>query len=367
MFDIQKKTEKLHLLEGLKIILLDLDKAIAIIRSTEDDTLVVPNLMAGFGIDEIQAEFIAEIKLRNLNKKYILNRIADVDLLKKELKDLKDCIRHEERIKAIIIDELSKIKEKYGMDRKTAIVDETEVEHYETNTPVEEYNLKLFVTKQHYLKKIRLTSLKAGGEHKLKDGDKVIMEIDETNLGEILVFTNHFNAYKLKISDIQDTKLSNFGEYLPSLLEMEADEVPIQLFPTEDYSGFFLFAFENGKLAKVPLSSYQTKANRKRLIKAFSDVSPVVRIFKLKEDCDMALFSNMDKVLIVNTALVNLKSTRDTIGVQTMRLKNAKLKKAALLSETRIKEPEYYLGKTIPLSGCSLKMEDKGFKQLKLF
>ncbi len=367
LYDIKKKTAKLHLLEGLKKILLDLDKAIAIIRNTEDDSLVVPNLMAGFSIDEVQAEYIAEIKLRNLNKKYILNRIADVDDLKKELKELKECVEHEEKIKAIIIEELLKIKEKYGMDRKTQVVNENEVDHYEANTAIEDYNLKLFVTKQHYIKKIRLTSLKAGGEHKLKDGDKVNLEIDETNLGEILVFTNHFNAYKLKIHEIPDTKLSNFGEYLPSLLEMEPDEVPVQLFTTGDYKGFFLFVFENGKTAKVPISSYQTKTNRKRLIKAFSDASPVVRIFKLQEDTDLALFSNMDKALVVNTSLISLKSTRDTIGVQTMRLKNAKIKKAALLSETRIKEPEYYLGKTIPLSGCSLRMEDKGFKQLKLF
>ncbi|MBP3448669.1 MAG: topoisomerase IV [Clostridia bacterium] len=367
LHDIKKKSDKLHLLEGLKKILLDLDKAIAIIRGTEDDSMVVPNLMAGFQIDEIQAEFIAEIKLRNLNKKYILNRIADVDDLKKEIKELKYSAEHEEEIKKIIIEELKKIKEKYGMDRKTAFVPEGEVDHYEANAAIEDYNLKLFVTKQHYIKKIRLTSLKAGGEHKLKDGDKVTMEIDETNLGEILVFTNQFNAYKLKIHEIDDTKLSNFGDYLPSLLEMEKDEVPVQLFTTGDYKGFFLFVFENGKTAKVPVSAYQTKTNRKRLIKAYSDASPVVRIFKLQEDVDLALFSNMDKALVVNTSLVNLKTTRDTIGVQTMRLKNAKIKKAALLSETRIKEPEYYLGKTIPLSGCSLRMEDKGFKQLKLF
>ena len=367
LHEIKKKTAKLHLLEGLKKILLDLDKAIAIIRGTEDDSMVVPNLMSGFGIDEIQAEFIAEIKLRNLNKKYILNRIADVDDLKKELKELKYSVEHEEEIKKIIIDELSKIKEKYGMDRKTAFVPEGDVDHYEANAAIEDYNLKLFVTKQHYIKKIRLTSLKAGGEHKLKDGDKVNMEIDETNLGEILVFTNQFNAYKLKIHEIPDTKLSNFGEYLPSLLEMEPDEVPVQLFTTGDYKGFFLFVFENGKTAKVPVSAYQTKTNRKRLIKAYSDASPIVRIFKLQEDVDLALFSNMDKALVVNTSLINLKTTRDTIGVQTMRLKNAKIKKAALLSETRIKEPEYYFGRTIPLSGCSMRMEDKGFKQLKLF
>ncbi|MBQ7951228.1 MAG: topoisomerase IV [Clostridia bacterium] len=367
LYEIKKKSAKLHLLEGLKKILLDLDKAIAIIRGTEDDAMVVPNLMAGFGIDEVQAEFIAEIKLRNLNKKYILNRIADVDDLKKELKDLKYSVEHEEKIKEIIIEELTKIKDKYGMDRKTTFVAENEVDHYEANTVIEDYNLKLFITKQHYIKKIRLTSLKAGGEHKLKDGDKVNLEIDETNLGEILVFTNHFNAYKLKIHEIPDTKLSNFGEYLPSLLEMEPEEVPVQLFTTGDYKGFFLFVFENGKTAKVPVSAYQTKTNRKRLIKAYSNASPVVRIFKLQEDTDLALFSNMDKALVVNTSLINLKTTRDTIGVQTMRLKNAKIKKAALLTETRIKEPEYYLGKTIPLSGCSLRMEDKGFKQLKLF
>ena len=366
-FDIKKKSERLHLLEGLKKILLDIDRAIAIIRQTEDDSLVVPNLMEGFSIDEIQAEYIAEIKLRNLNKKYLLARIDDVDKLKEEIADLRNCLENPQRIKDIIISELEKVKAKYGIDRKTEIAYLHEVEHYSENAAIEDYNLKLFVTKQFYIKKIPLTSLRAGGEHKLKDDDKVTSEIDETNLGEILVFTNQFNVYKQKIHEIPDTKLSNFGEYMPSLLEMEPDEKPTAIFTANDYKGFFVFVFENGKVAKVPVSAYQTKTNRKRLINAYSTVSPIVRIFKLEEDTDISMFSSLDKVIIFNTELVNMKTTKDTLGVQAMRLKNAKIKKATLFTETRIKEPEYYYAKNIPLTGCSLRMEDKGFKQLKLF
>ena len=191
-------------------------------------------------------------------------------------------------------------------------------------------------------------------------------ETDETNLGEIIVFTNMYNAYKQKIHEIPDAKLSTYGEYLPSMLEMQKDEKPLYVFTAGDYSGFFLFVFENGKVAKVPLSSYATKTNRKKLINAFSDASPLVRIIKAKEDFDLALFSDKDKTLIFNTSLINPKSSRDTLGVQGMRLKNAKIKKAALLSETKIKEPEYYTARSIPLSGCTLRQEDRGFKQLKL-
>ncbi len=366
-YQINKKKDRLHLLEGLKKILLDIDKAIKIIRETEDDEFVVPNLMKGFSIDEIQAEFIAEIKLRNLNKKYILDKIADVDKLKAEIKDMEACLKSEKGVKNIIIEELENVKEKYGQDRKTDYIDESEAEHFDDNLKIEDYNLKLFITKQHYIKKIPLVSLRAGGEHKLKEDDKVSYEIDETNLGEILVFTNQFNAYKQKLYTIPDAKLSTYGEYLPSLLEMEKDEKPVNVFTTKDYKAFFIFVFENGKVAKVPLSSYQTKTNRKRLVKAYSDASPVVRMFKLEEDCDLALFSDKEKVLIFNTALINPKTTKDTIGVQAMRLTRAKIKRAALLSETKIKEPEFYYAKSIPLSGCTLRPEEKGFRQLKLY
>ena len=366
-YEINKKKDRLHLLEGLKKILLDIDRAIEIIRKTEDDSMVVPNLMKGFSIDELQAEFIAEIKLRNLNQKYILNKIDDVDKLKKEIKDMEDCLKSEEKVKGLIIEELTKIKDKYGKDRKTDFIDENEIESYDDTNKVENYNLKLFVTKHFYLKKIPLTSLRAGGEHKLKEDDKIAYEIEETNLGEILVFTDKFNAYKMKISDIPDAKLSSYGEYLPGLMEMEEGEKPVYLFPTKDYKGFLFFVFENGKTAKVPLTSYQTKTNRKRLINAYSDASPIVRMFLLEEDCDIALFSDKDKILVFNTSSVAMKNSRDTVGVQTMRLTKAKIKRAAFLSETKIKEPEFYYAKSIPLSGCTMRSEDKGFRQLKLF
>lgn len=365
-YQLQKKLDRLHLLEGLKKILLDIDKAIAIIRNTEDDKLVVPNLMDGFSIDEIQAEFIAEIKLRNLNKNYILTKLNDIENLKAEIEEIRDILASETKVKEYIINELAEVKKKYGKERKTDFMDINEVEQFDASQKIEDYNLKLFITKHFYIKKIPLTSLRAGGEHKLKDDDKIMTETDETNLGEIIVFTNMFNAYKQKIYEIPDAKLSTYGEYLPSMLEMQKDEKPLYVFTAGDYSGFFLFVFENGKVAKVPLSSYATKTNRKKLINAFSDASPLVRIIKAKEDFDLALFSDKDKTLIFNTSLINPKSSRDTLGVQGMRLKNAKIKKAALLSETKIKEPEYYTARSIPLSGCTLRQEDRGFKQLKL-
>lgn len=365
-YNINKKKDRLHLLEGLKKILLDIDKAIAIIRNTEDDKLVVPNLMEGFSIDEIQAEFIAEIKLRNLNKSYILSRLEDIEALKAEIAEMSEILGSDVKIKEYIIKELEEIKKKYGKPRKTDYLEMSEVEHFDNTVKVEDYNLKLFVTKQFYIKKIPLTSLRAGGEHKLKEGDRVNMEIDETNLGEILVFTNMQNAYKFKISDIPDTKLSSFGEYLPSLLETEQGEAPTALFTTGDYSGFFVFVFENGKVAKVPLLSYETKTNRRKLMNAISADSPVVRIFKANADFDLALFSDKDKALIFNTSLINMKTTRNTLGVQAMRLKNAKIKKAAYVSETKIKEPDFYLARSVPLSGCTIRQEDRGFKQLKL-
>ena len=258
-FDISAKSEKLHLLNGLKKILLDIDKAVKIVRETEDDTEVIPNLMKGFSIDEKQAEFVAEIKLRNLNKKYILNKVDEIENLRKELEDLNRLLADPALIKEQIIKELTAIKKKYSKPRKSEILTTEEIEHFSEDMQIEDYNLKLFLTKQGYLKKIPLTSLRAGGEHKFKEGDKLVKEFDETNLGELLVFTNRQNVYKIKIYEIADTKLSGMGEFLKSVLGCEPEEEIIDVFSANAYKGHFLFAFENGKMIKKSPARFSSR------------------------------------------------------------------------------------------------------------
>ncbi|MBQ4110879.1 MAG: topoisomerase IV [Clostridia bacterium] len=368
-YDISVKSEKLHLLNGLKKILLDIDKAIKIIRDTDDDGEVVPNLMKGFSIDETQAEFIAEIKLRNLNKKYIMNRLADIENLLKELDELNALLSDEKLIKKYMIDELTQIKKKHAKERKTILLKSDEVETFNAEEKIEDYNLKIYLTKQGYIKKIPLVSLRAGGEHKLKEGDKIQKEFDATNLGELLVFTDKCNVYKTKIYEIEDCKLSQMGEFLKSSLEMEKDEEVIDIFLAGDYKGHFVFAFENGKLAKIPLESYATKTNRKKLINAYSDGSKLIKILHITEDIDMVAYSNVGKILVFNTASVNAKTTRSSNGVQVMTLrKGATLKRISELERTRLKEPDYYRTKNIPAVGCFQKKDgedDAG--QIKMF
>ena len=365
-FDISAKSEKLHLLNGLKKILLDIDKAVKIVRETEDDTEVIPNLMKGFSIDEKQAEFVAEIKLRNLNKKYILNKVDEIENLRKELEDLNRLLADPALIKEQIIKELTAIKKKYSKPRKSEILTTEEIEHFSEDMQIEDYNLKLFLTKQGYLKKIPLTSLRAGGEHKFKEGDKLVKEFDETNLGELLVFTNRQNVYKIKIYEIADTKLSGMGEFLKSVLGCEPEEEIIDVFSANAYKGHFLFAFENGKMAKIPLASYETKTNRKKLVNSYSDASKLIKILYLPEDTDIVSYSSNGKILVFHSSSINPKTTRSSNGVNVMTLqRGAALKKVVELARTRLKEPDYYRTKNIPAVGCFQK--EDGDKQVKMF
>ena len=365
-FDISAKSEKLHLLNGLKKILLDIDKAVKIVRETEDDTEVIPNLMKGFSIDEKQAEFVAEIKLRNLNKKYILNKVDEIENLRKELEDLNRLLADPALIKEQIIKELTAIKKKYSKPRKSEILTTEEIEHFSEDMQIEDYNLKLFLTKQGYLKKIPLTSLRAGGEHKFKEGDKLVKEFDETNLGELLVFTNRQNVYKIKIYEIADTKLSGMGEFLKSVLGCEPEEEIIDVFSANAYKGHFLFAFENGKMAKIPLASYETKTNRKKLVNSYSNASKLIKILYLPEDTDIVSYSSNGKILVFHSSSINPKTTRSSNGVNVMTLRRgAALKKVVELARTRLKEPDYYRTKNIPAVGCFQK--EDGDKQVKMF
>ena len=364
-YEIGVKSQKLHLLNGIKKILLDIDKAVDIVRNTEDDDEVIENLMKGFNIDKVQAEYVAEIKLRNLNKNYILNRLTEIEELKEDLEKLNELLSDVKLIKDYIKDELKEIAQKYGMERKSQILEAGNIEKYSSEEVIEDYNLKIYLTKEGYLKKVPLVSLRAGGEHKLKENDKIVKEFDETNVGELIVFTTKANAYKLKISTITDCKLSQMGEFLKSILECESDEEVIDVFPTYKYKGTFLFAYENGKAAKIPLESYETKANRKKLINSFSLKEKLCKIIYLPEDTDMVMYSNVGKILVFNSASINAKTTRNSAGVNVMTLrKGARLKRISELSKTRLKDPDYYRTKNIPAVGCFQKSEET---QISLF
>lgn len=366
-FDIDKKGKQLHLLYGLRKILLDIDKAIAIVRHTEEDSLVVPNLMDGFGIDEIQAEFVAEIKLRNLNKEYILKRINEIDSLEKELSALRLTLDDDKEIKKIIIAELNAVMKKYGKDRTTDMIEDNNVDVYVESEFIEDYNLKLFLTEHNYLKKISLVSLRSAAEQKLKDDDKLVVEFETSNKNDLLCFSNKAVVYKLKIHEIADCKASALGEYLPNLLELSSDENIVYIVPTESYSGYMLFAFENGKVAKVSMKSYETKTNRKKLINAYSSSSALCGCLFIEDDIDIALKSSNERVLVVNTADINAKSTRDTIGVQVMTCrKNTTIKSMGLAENCDLADPSKYKTKNIPAAGFYLKDEDRP-KQISLF
>jgi len=366
-FEIRKKSETLHLLNGLAKILLDIDKAIAIIRNTEQEDLVVPNLMEGFGIDEAQAEFIAEIKLRNLNREYILRHTSEINKLKKEISDLKDIVAHDSRVLDIICSQLEEISKKYGQERRTEIIGEEHVEEITTENLIEDYNVRLFLTDQGYIKKIPLVSLRSSGEHKLKDDDSIIQEEETKNKADLLLFSNKCTVYKLKVHELQDSKTSLLGDYLNNILKLEQDEKIIKMHATENYEGYFLFAYENGKMAKIPLSSYATKTNRRKLSNAYNADSKLVDIFYLEADADFAAFSSIDKVLVFNTSQINPKTTRDSQGVNVLKSKKGSvLRRVAPLSEAKLNDPEYYRA-NIPAIGCYLKEEDKENPQIGLF
>ena len=365
-YTLTKRKEKLHLLQGLQKILLDIDRAIAIIRETELEEEVVPNLMIGFGIDQVQAEYIAEIKLRNINREYILKRTQETTDLEQEIQDLEDTVNSPRRIKSIIIKELESVAKKYGKDRKTTIVYDAPEELVEEDE-MPDYPVTMFVTRDGYLKKITPQSLRMSGEQKLKEGDRIVSTTETTNRAEILVFTDQFQVYKATLSEFEDSKASVLGDYLPTKLGFDEGENVTYVCLPGDYSGNILFAFENGKAAKVALKAYDTKSNRRRLTGAYSDKSPLRSVLCLPEETDVVFYSTDSRALIVNTALLATKTTRTTIGVATMTLrKKATLDRVQRLEETPIQNISRYRGKTIPGAGAILKEEDSEERQLSL-
>ena len=366
-FDLNKKKEKLHLLKGLKAILLDIDKAVKIVRETEEESEVVPNLMIGFGIDEIQAEYVAEIKLRHLNKEYILKRIEEIESLEKDIADLEAILASKQRVKTIIVKELKNVAEKYGKDRVSELlynVDESSDSYVEE---VPDYPVNLFFSKEGYFKKITPQSLRMSGEQKLKEGDIMIQHYESTNTAELLFFTNKCQVYKSKASDFDDTKASVLGDYVPAKLQMDEGEVPLKMFVTKDYNGMFVFAFENGKLAKVPMNSYYTKTNRKKLVNAYSDKSPLSDVMWIDEDKELMLTSSGGRVLLIHTGVINLKNTKNTQGVAVMRMKKGQyLEKLEEYTDGLFSMPSRYRTKTLPALGAFLTEEDSGNEQLSI-
>ena len=361
-FELARKKEKLHLLTGLKKILLDIDKAIKIIRETEDDAEVVPNLMIGFGIDETQAEYVADIKLRNINKGYILKRIEEIDSLKEEIADMEDILSSERRVKQIIISELGDIAKKYGKPRKTMFIYGTEDEENEAEEEIPDYPVNLFFTREGYFKKITPQSLRMSGEQKLKENDEIIETYDGSNRAELLFFTDKFQVYKARACDFEDGKASVMGDYLPVKLELDPDERIIKMIAAEDYSGTLVMFFENGKCAKVPMASFETKTRRKKLANAYNDGSPLVSMTLIDGDCEFMLSSDAGKVMIFNTVLILPKAARDTQGVQVMRLTRAKLRSAVKYKDGMIKDADSYRTKAVPVAGT---LYDEDTDQLK--
>ena len=364
-FQIQKKKDRLHLLKGLERILLDIDKAIAIIRETEMESEVIPNLMIGFGIDEIQANYVAEIKLRNINKEYILKQLKAVDELEKEIAELDDILHSHRKLKNVIIAELKDVAAKFGQPRKTDIIYEhVQMDAVEEEDDTPDYPVTLFVSKEGYLKKITAQSLRMSGEQKFKEGDSLAFSRETTNKAEILVFTDQCQCYKSRLSEFEDGKASLLGDYLPQKLGMDPGETVRQVILPGDYKGFVLFFFENGKVAKVPLSAYETKTNRKRLTGAFSDKSPLKTIIALDTDAQVVLYSTDGRAAIVSTALLLPKTTRNTIGVSVISLKKkAVFDRAVLLEESGIVNASRYRCRTIPTAGALVKEEDALEKQ----
>ncbi len=366
-YQLTKKRDKLHLLLGLQKILLDIDKAIRIIRETELEEDVIPNLMIGFGIDQVQAEYIAEIKLRNINREYILKRTKETSDLETEIAELEDTLSSPRKTKAIIVKELEAVAKKYGKDRRTTIVYDDELEFEDEAEETPDYAVTLFVTRDGYLKKITPQSLRMSGEQKLKEGDRMDLVVETTNRAELLVFTDRFQVYKASLSEFDDSKASVLGDYLPTKLGFEEGESVAKVCLPGDYSGFMLFAFENGKVAKVALSAYNTKSNRRRLTGAYSDKAPVRGILCLGEDTDVAIYSTDGRALVVNTALLAVKTTRPTIGVSVMTLrKKALLDRMLPLKETAISNVTRYRSRSLPGAGAILKEADSEEQQLAL-
>ncbi len=359
IYDIEKIKEKLHLLYGLEKILLDIDKAVKIIRETEKEKDVVPNLMQGFGIDEIQAEYVAEIKLRNLNREYIIKRTGETEELEKTLTEYEEIVGSTDKINGVICKQLKEIAKKYGKDRKTEIIHGDDIEEYNEEKYIEDYAVKLFLTEQGYFKKISLAALRTSGEHKLKEEDRMKTVIETTNKADILLFSDRQNVYKTHVYDMPDGKASQLGDYLPNLLSMEDGEKIIGMTATADYAGHVLFAFENGKMAKIPLVSYETKTNRRQLKNAYSDASKLVDMKFFKEDIELAAFSSNGKVLVFDTSMISEKTTKSSQGVSVLlSKKGSRLVDLRLVSELSFADPKYYRTKNIPAMGCFIRKGD---------
>ena len=366
-FVLKKKQDKLHLLQGLKRILLDIDKAIRTIRETEEEAEVIPNLMIAFGIDQVQAEYVAEIKLRNINKEYILKRVAETESLADEIADLEDTLAKPARIRRIIIDELTEVRKKYAVPRRTEIVYGHELPEEPEEEPVDDYPVHLFLSREGYFKKITPQSLRMSGEQKFKEGDGLRQSFETTNAAELLFFTDRQQVYKTRASEFGETKASALGEYLPARLGMDEGENVIYLALAGDYSGFMLFLFENGKAAKVPLSAYATTSNRRRLTGAYSDKAPLTAMLALREDTELALYTNEPRCLLMHTASLTPKTTRSTQGVAVMTIKpKYRLERAVPAAETGITNPARYRTRTLPAAGALLKAEDSDEKQMEL-
>ena len=366
-YDLSRKEEKLHLLNGLKKILLDIDRAIKIIRETESEAEVVPNLMIGFGIDEKQAEYVAEIRLRNINREYILKRVEETSALEAEIADLELTLSSNRRIRKIIIEELKQVIKKYPAPRRTEIVWSGEVEEYVEDETVEDYPVNLFLSREGYLKKITPLSLRMSSEQKYKEGDGPLWSAETTNRAELLVFSDRQQVYKLRLSELSDTKASVLGDYLPTKLGFDEGEKVFAAVLPGDYTQHLLFVFENGKAARVELAAYATKTNRKKLTGAYSEKSPLVALLPLKEETELALYSTDGRAVVFSSALLAPKSSRSTQGVGAMSLKGRhRLEKALPLSETPIKNVSRYRVRSIPAAGALLKEEDRGEEQMTL-
>lgn len=360
-FDLKRCKDRLHLLRGLEKILLDIDKAISIIRNTEEEADVVPNLMIGFKIDKIQAEYVAEIKLRHLNKEYILKRTQDISKLEEAISDLEDILANPKRIKKIIITELNEVIKKYAQPRKTEILYAVEIEEEAEEEEIPDYPVTLFFTKEGYFKKITPQSLRMSSVQKLKEGDELAATYETTNAVELLFFTNKCQVYKTNADSFDDTKASVLGDYVAAKLEMEDGETPIYMALTTDYKGYMMFFFENGKAAKIDLASYRTVTKRKKLIKAFSDKSPVSQIIQLSENKDLVVISNAGRHLLINTGVILPKTTKDTVGVGVMTLKKGqKVEKVREYVEGEFAKAHRYKAKNLPAAGALLSEEDSG-------
>ena len=363
-YDLQGKQKRLHLLRGLSAILLDIDKAVRIVRETAEESEVVPNLMIGFGIDEVQAEYVAEIKLRHLNREYILKRTEEIEELEKAIADLEDILKRPARINKVIMTELADVAKKYGKPRRCEILYDLPEDTADAEVEqVPDYPVHLFFTREGYFKKITPQSLRMSGDHKLKDGDEIAYTCETTNSVELLFFTNHAQVYKTRAADFADTKASVLGDYVASALGMEEGEVPVFMAVTADYSGHILFFFQNGKCAKVPLSSYQTKQNRRKLLKAFSDKAELAAILHLKEEQELAIFVNAGpattRLVLAGSALIPEKTTRDTAGVNVVTLKkNARIQRVCFASGLELADPHRYRVRTLPAAGALLKADD---------